>query len=457
MEKPAKYRVATSSFVMMLATTITGCAATNATTSADGSVRDPATDAFVLIPEAPSSAFVDATAPNVPIAPSLHATDSVFLDVDHDGDLDVVISVEYGVNRLYLNDGTGKLTYVPDAFGKEIHDSEHVRAADFDGDGNMDVVFVAESDEVHQLFLGDGKGGFIDASDRLPATSQGNAVATGDLNGDGLPDIFIGSTGETGHTPDAPILSARNLLFLNDPERPGHFIDATQTNLPLANDQTEGVALADVNGDGHLDIVLASPAFPNRLLINDGTGRFTDESDRLDLRVPMETREVHVFDANGDGHQDIVFFNITSNNFGWIKDPQTRLLINDGNGRFRDETESRLPSHTFSSWAGTVVDFNGDGAPDLLVGAIQVPGFVPQQLRAWQNDGEGNFTDVTSSVVPGVTVGRSWSMGKGDLDGDGKDDVLVGGWGTQARLLLSDIEAYQASLPPLPTLEPSAR
>lgn len=451
MKFPCRHGSVASSVVMMLATTIGGVAL------AHEPARDPATDAFVLIPEAPSSVYVDATAPNVPIAPSLHATDSVFVDVNGDGYLDVVISVEYGVNRLYLNDGTGKLTYVPDAFGTTIHDSEHVRAADFDGDGNMDVVFVAESDEVHQLFLGDGKGGFIDASDRLPASSQGNALAIGDLNGDGLPDIFIGSTGETGHSPDSPIVPARNLLFFNDPQRPGHFIDATHTHLPEANDQTEGVALADMNGDGHLDIVLASPAFPNRLLINDGTGKFTDESDRLDLRVPMETREVHVVDVNRDGHPYIVFFNITSNNAGWDKDPQTRLLINDGQGRFRDETEQRLPAHTFSSWAGTVVDFNGDGAPDLLVGAIQVPGFVPLQLRAWQNDGQGHFTDVTDSVVPGITVGRSWSMGKGDLDGDGKDDVFIGGWGTQARLLLTDVDTHMGSLPPIPRLAPAPR
>ncbi|MFD2238270.1 FG-GAP repeat domain-containing protein [Aureimonas populi] len=415
--------------------------------------RNPADDAFVLIPEAPSSAFVDATATHMPLAPSLHATDSVFIDVDHDGDLDVVLSVEYGVNRLYLNEGGGKLSYQPDAFGDVIHDSEHVRAADFDGDGNMDVVFVAESDEVHQLFLGDGEGGFTDASDRLPASSQGNGLAVGDVNGDGLPDIVVGSTGEVDH--GASTVPARNLLFLNDPERPGHFIDATQTHLPEADDQTEGVALADMDGDGDLDMVLASPAHPNRLLINDGEGRFTDESDRLDLSVPMETREVHVLDVNGDGHNDIVFFSITSNNAGWVNDPQARLLVNDGNGRFRDETAERLPSHRFSSWAGTVVDFNEDGAPDLLVGAIEVPGFVPLQLRAWQNDGEGRFEDVTLDVVPGITVGRSWSMGQGDLDGDGKTDVLVGGWGTQARLLLTDIEAYQASLPPLEFLEPA--
>lgn len=154
-----------------------------------------AADAFDLIPERPLSVYVDVTATHVPIESSPHSTDSVFIDVDHEGDLDWVVSVEHGVNRLYLNNGKGRLTNKPDAFGKVIHDSEHVRAANFKGDSNMDVVFVAEADEVHQLFLGDGKGSFTDVSDRLPATSQGNGLAFGDVNGDNLPDIIIGSTG----------------------------------------------------------------------------------------------------------------------------------------------------------------------------------------------------------------------------------------------------------------------
>ncbi|MBN7807817.1 FG-GAP repeat domain-containing protein [Agrobacterium rubi] len=418
---------------------------------------DPATHNFVLIPERQTGTFADATATNMPSAPNLHTTDSTFVDVDSDGDLDVAVSVEMGANRLYLNDGKGKLTYKPGVYGDDVRDSEHVRHADFDGDGNQDVVFVAEANEVHQLFMGDGKGGFTDASDRLPASSQGNGLAIGDVNGDGLPDIFVGSTGEIGYGPGMKLRPARNLLFLNNPDNRGHFIDATQTHLPQTDDQTEGVALADMDGDGDLDVVLASPSHDNRLLFNDGKGRFTDESSRLDLRVPMETRDVHVLDVNKDGLLDIAFFNITSNNMNWDKDPQTRLLVNDGNGRYVDETEQRLPAHRFSSWAGRVVDFNSDGSSDLLVSAIDVPGFVPLQVRAWQNDGTGKFADVTSTVIPGITVGRGWSIGKGDLDGDGREDIVVGGWGTQARLLLTDVKGYQASLPPHEEIQPQSK
>lgn len=110
-------------------------------------------------------------------------------------------------------------------------------------------------------------------------------------------------------------------------------------------------------------------------------------------------------------------------------------MINKGRG-FLDETKPWMPANRFSSWGGMVMDFNHDGRPDLIVGAIDVPGFKPLQLRAYANDGKGRFSDVTAAVIPATTVGRSWSMAKGDVNGDGVEDLFVGAWGTQARLLL---------------------
>lgn len=373
-----------------------------------------------------ATVFIDATETHVPAAPTLHALDAEFVDVDVDDDLDVVLAVEGDVNRLYINDGKGRLSWKEGVFGAVAHDTEHVRSADFNQDGHADVMFIAEDDQVHQLFFGDGKGGFKDVSDRLLTRSEGNGFEVGDVDGDKLPDIALGNSGERGE----------NFLWLNDSKRPGHLLDASKTHLPNVNDATQDVALVDLDADGDLDMVVANEKPPNRLLINDGQGRFTEASDRLDLPVKLHTREVHVFDANGDGRLDILFLNLTSNARGREYDPQARLLINDGNTRFKDETAQRLPANTFSSWGGAVVDFNDDGHPDLIVGAIEVPGFKPMQARAYANDGEGNFKDVTADVMPATVIGRSWSTAVGDLNGDGKDDVFIGGWGTQARLLL---------------------
>ena len=378
--------------------------------------------------------FDDVTDTHVPVSKYLHALDVALVDVDGDGDLDAVLAVEMSANRLYINDGQGHFTWKQGALGTKAHDTEHVLSADFNRDGYPDLIFVAEEDHAHQLFLGGPGGAFTDASDRLPKMSEGNGLAVGDVNGDGLPDIVIGNSAE--ERPGKPRASGQNFLWLNDPKQPGTFIDATATHLPAYEDDTQDIALADVDGDGDLDMVVANESPPNRLLLNDGKGHFREAPKALQLLTPLETREVHVFDANGDGRPDILFLNLTSNNKKWDKDPQARLLINKGRGKFRDETKTRLPENRFSSWGGMVMDFNHDGHPDLIVGAIDVPGFKPLQLRAYANDGKGRFSDVTATVMPAATVGRSWSMAKGDVNGDGVEDLFVGTWGTQARLLL---------------------
>lgn len=373
--------------------------------------------------------YRDATATNLPSAPELHALDGVFVDVDADGDLDLALAVEGEVNRLYVNEGEGRFSWRQGAFGDVAYDTEHVKTADFDGDGHPDLVFVAEDDQTHQLWLGGPGGVFTEASDRLPGRSEGNGLAVGDVNGDGRPDIVIGSSGGGDGR-------GQELLWLNDPERPGWFVDATATHLPQVDDDTQDLALFDLDADGDLDMVVANERGRPRLLLNDGAGRFSDASERLELDVTIHSREVHVLDADGDGQPDLLFLNLTSNAGEWEHDPQARLLMNR-QGRWIDETADRMPANRFSAWGGQVADLDGDGHPDLIVGAIAVPGFQPQQVRAYMNDGQGRFRDATDQIVPSDTVGRAWSMDAADLNGDGRPEIFIGGWGTQARLLMS--------------------
>lgn len=370
--------------------------------------------------------FEDVTATHLPSAPELHSLDVAFSDIDGDGDLDAVVAAENDPNRLYLNDGDGRLTNQEGAFGEGAYDTEHVRTADFNGDGHADAIFVAEDDSTHQYFLGEGDGTFRDVSERLPARSEGNALDVGDVDGDGRPDVAIGNTGEGG----------QNLLWLSDPERPGHFIDATASHLPQESDQTQGLILEDVDGDEDLDLVIGNEVPPNRLLLNDGSGRFSDASERLDLPVALHTRQVLAFDATGDGRTDIVYCNLTSNGGDWEKDPQTRLLVQGEDGQFADESGPRLPGNNFSTYACTAMDADDDGDQDLILSTIAIPGFNALPARAYVNDGSGNFTDVTADALPEETAGRNWGTAVGDLNGDGLEDLFIGGFGTQARLLL---------------------
>ena len=370
--------------------------------------------------------FKDVTATHVPVDGREHALDVVFLDVDGDRDLDAILALESEPNRLYLNDGTGKFSWKKGAFTEANHDSEHVRIADFNKDGIADVIFVAEDDQTHEYYLGKGDGTFIDVSDRLLAKSEANGLDVGDVNGDGLPDIIIGNSGS----------KAQDFLWINNPQKPGYFIDHTTDGLPAIEDQTQALKLADLNGDGALDVVVGNEVPPNRLFFNDGTGKFTEHPEKLALLVPLHTRDVLVFDANRDGNADILFVNLTNNGGQWDKDPTARLLINDGKGNFKDETAKRIPAQTLSSYSGTVVDFNHDGYADIVLSAIKTPPFEAAQVQALQNDGKGVFTNVTRKVIPDITVCRGWGIAVGDVNGDGVLDLMIGGWGSQVRLLL---------------------
>lgn len=370
--------------------------------------------------------FNDVTATHVPHDPEAHILEVAFADVDGDGDLDVVAALEADENRLYLNDGSGKLAWKKNVFKAAKHDTEHVRAIDFDGDGYMDVIFVAEDDQTHEYYLGNGDGTFRDVSERLLRMSEANGLDVGDVDGDGLPDIVVGNSGAAG----------QNFLWINDPARPGFFMDCTPESLPQINDATQSIKLADLNGDGHLDMVVGNEVPPNRLLLNDGKGLFVEYAEHLELPEPLETREALVFDADGDGDRDIVFANITSNGGAWDKNPQARVLVNDGHARFTDETTQRMPAYKFSTYSAREVDFDHDGHIDLLLSAVAVPGFDEERLRAYRNDGKGHFADVSEEVVPQSVLGRNWNMTIGDLNGDGIVDVFVGGWASQGRLLL---------------------
>lgn len=370
--------------------------------------------------------FDDVTTTHLPSAPDLHSLDAAFGDVDGDGDLDIVIAVESDVNRLYINDGAGKFTWKEGVFRDIKTDSEHVRLADFNNDGKLDAIFVAEDDQTPELYLGNGDGTFRDLSDRLPGKSEGNGLAVGDVNKDGLPDILVGNSGSDG----------QDFLWLNNRQQPGSFTDATAANLPKINDSTQDIKLGDIDGDGDLDMIVGNEIPPNRLLINDGKGVFIEKPGQLELLVPLHTRETVLFDADGDGDLDILMANLTSNGGQWDKDPQTRLLINNGKGFFKDETSKRMPVNKFSTYAANVIDFDGDGYPDILLSAIKIPGFTADKVRAYRNDGKGFFTDASAEVIPQETSGRSWGIAVGDVNKDGIPDVFIGQWGTQARLLL---------------------
>jgi len=340
-------------------------------------------------------------------------------DLDGDGDLDIVLAHEFQPNILLLNDGAGRFANGSARLPSAVHDSEDVGFADFDGDGDLDVVVVSEDDATNELYFNDGSANFTDEGGRLPVTGISNAVVVADVSGDGAPDILIGNNGQ-------------NTILINDGA--GNFVEETASRLPTRFDITQDLELGDVDGDGDLDLLVGNED-RNRLLINTGVGVYADESDRIPERSGTEeTREADLGDVDGDGDLDILFANVRA--FIPSSSEQNRVLINDGAGNFTDETASRLPSFLDRSFDGDFVDVDGDGDLDIVTTDAGAGG-VARPFRVFLNDGSGSFElAAPGEVLPTSAIGAGFDIEFADFDGDGLRDLYLASRGTNDRLLL---------------------
>ncbi|HZH99653.1 MAG TPA: VCBS repeat-containing protein, partial [Flavisolibacter sp.] len=294
-----------------------------------------------------------------------------------------------------------------------IHDSEDIALADFDKDGDIDIVFVSEDDRVHEYYLNDGKGFFTDNSLKIPVLSTCNAVDAADFDHDGDIDLILGNDGQ-------------DFFLLNDGK--GNFTDETQSRMPVDYTVTQDVQSADLDGDGDLDLVMGNEN-GNRMYLNDGKGRFTNNTEG---RLPVaneETRKADLADIDGDGDIDIFFSNV---DFGKQKDKSNRILINNGKGFFTDETSKRFKALNDMHTADIeFADMNGDNYPDMLIGNV-FGGYIQVCI----NDGKGNFTEISDTAFTSRIRGEAISVQVADVNKDGKKDVYLGMFRSADMLLL---------------------
>lgn len=371
--------------------------------------------------------FTDASETHLPaiVKKSLNSMDAQAIDLDGDGDLDLVLAMEFVKNVILINDGKGKfsdgsqrLPYLAETITPKPNpyypytDTEDVAVADFDRDQDLDILFVAEDNQTNEYYINEGRAFYLNATDQIPVTGTSNAVIAHDFDKDGWIDVIIGNNGQ-------------NVYLRN--AGGAKFVDETEKRLPQRADITQDAKAYDLDKDGDLDLAIGNEK-ENYLLANDGKGYFTDVTARYlgpDVQVAGETRDVEFADLDGDGQADLFFANI----FMFQQQiPIQRLLMRRGD-RFVDETEKRLGfTSTHSCMDANFSDIDGDGDVDLLLATFEQP-------RLYLNNGKGFFTDVTTQALPehramGVHIEVA------DYNGDGLQDIYFANFRGPDKLLL---------------------
>jgi hypothetical protein len=348
-----------------------------------------------------------------------YSMDAAAIDVDGDGDQDVLVAVEYYPNRLFINDGKGKLTEESWRLPRAVHDSEDIAVADFDGDGDLDAVVVSEDDLTNEYYLNNGRGIFLEAGHLLPVQGISNAVLALDVNGDGAPDLVIGNRGQS-------------FIVVNDGK--GMFRDETAARLPVQAETTQDIAAGDVDGDGDEDLVFGNEHGQDRLLLNNGKGRFlpAPEANLPPPPDPTDSRVVKLADVDRDGDLD-VFFGVVAEGKAGLR-TRNRLLVNDGKGRFTDETDARLPGPDDDTFAAVFLDLDGDGDLDLV--SSHTHDVDPAAILAWANDGTGRFSPAPGTYFGEKRSGDILAFVPADLDGDGATDLYVANRGQPDQVLV---------------------
>ncbi len=393
----------------------------------------------------------------------------VLFDYDNDGDLDIYVTNGPGAaNSLFqnqLSDGGG-LTFVDlgadSGAGAEAQDSQGVCFGDIDNDGDEDLYVLGVGDNI--LYENNGDGTFEDITALSEAGGGGRngwSCAMGDVDGDGLLDIYVGNAyADPDHQfgvilepyafnePDNLLMNQGDGVFLDQGFARG--INTLDGFPPGAQQATLVTALLDFDRDGDMDIITGADqgGMPGSLFggvdrgllhvfVNDGDGFFDDNMDEAGLAGRIGGWMGNSFgDLNCDGHIDFFGSNFGQYGFQLFPTPvvpgafNSRWFLSNGDGTFSDPGVGDLGFTPFG-WGSAIHDYDNDGDLDIIFhGGLDVGPFIedsnPGSILT-NHDCSANFTVDTAALAGSTNHLRRTvqGMAAGDLDHDGFVDFVT--------------------------------
>jgi hypothetical protein len=297
-----------------------------------------------------------------------------------------------------------------------------IAVADLSGDGHRDIVtagFAAAPNEASVL-INNGAGGFPAHVDH-PTGLSADAVAVGDVNGNGKPDLVTANA--TDNTISV-LLGGSNGTFGSNHDFPTGASPAS-------------VALANLNGGGTLDAVTANSAGNNvSVLLGDGFGNFPTH---VEYATGANPQSVAIGDVNGDGIPDIVVANANPPS---TPPGSVSILLGEGDGTFMPHADfSTVGSRPYSV---ALADVNGDGRLDIITACM-----YSDAAYVMLGDGAGGFgPPFGCHAGPGNFIGTQFplAVAAGDLNGDGRADIALADYGSAAVSVLYGLTPTQMKL-----------